>query len=144
MWRRISVAMVLCGVVFYGVNGDFPQLHRALPSANGKPGYRVTSSYQQGTNNVGDNNSIQNKHGMGTDNAAHGKDRQKTMDFESQWSQAVVYSLISCTLVGLSGIFPLIVIPLEAGPSLKHGGKIMSACVVIIEYGYVLIRGKIV
>ncbi|XP_050397992.1 zinc transporter ZIP13 [Patella vulgata] len=31
------------------------------------------------------------------------------------------YSLFSAVLVGLSGIFPLLVIPIEAGPSLKHG-----------------------
>ncbi|KAK6174745.1 hypothetical protein SNE40_017966 [Patella caerulea] len=33
------------------------------------------------------------------------------------------YSLLSAVLVGLSGIFPLLVIPIEAGPSLKQGGK---------------------
>ena len=34
-----------------------------------------------------------------------------------------IYSLISATLVGLSGIFPLVVIPLEAGKGLKKGGE---------------------
>ena len=33
------------------------------------------------------------------------------------------YSVIAAVLVGLSGIFPLLVIPMEAGPALKHGGK---------------------
>lgn len=32
-----------------------------------------------------------------------------------------VYSVIASILVGLSGIFPLLVIPMEAGPALKHG-----------------------
>lgn len=32
-----------------------------------------------------------------------------------------IYSILGAILVGLSGIFPLLVIPLEAGPSLKHG-----------------------
>lgn len=32
-------------------------------------------------------------------------------------------SICASFLIGLSGIFPLLVIPLEAGPSLKHGGK---------------------
>ena len=36
-----------------------------------------------------------------------------------------MYSLISATLVGLSGIFPLLVIPLDAGDSLKIGGNIL-------------------
>lgn len=34
-----------------------------------------------------------------------------------------VYSLISAALVGLSGVFPLLVIPLEVGESLKKGGE---------------------
>ena len=36
---------------------------------------------------------------------------------------AWTYSLLGAVLVGFSGIFPLLVIPLEAGPALKHGGK---------------------
>jgi len=32
------------------------------------------------------------------------------------------YSIAGAALVGLSGIFPLLVIPIEAGPSLRHGG----------------------
>ena len=121
MAERISLVLVLFGLLLICscCVGDFPQLHRALPGANGKPGYRVTSS--QGAK-VGDN-TVQNKHGMRNDKKTYGQHSQKTMDFESQWSQAAVYSIISCTLVGLSGILPLIIIPLEAGPSLKHGGK---------------------
>ena len=33
-----------------------------------------------------------------------------------------VFSMISASLVGLSGIFPLLVIPLEAGKALRKGG----------------------
>lgn len=33
------------------------------------------------------------------------------------------YSLVSAALVGLSGIFPLVIIPLDSGESLKRGGK---------------------
>jgi hypothetical protein len=33
-----------------------------------------------------------------------------------------MYSLISAGLVGLSGIFPLLIIPLEVGEALKRGG----------------------
>lgn len=36
-----------------------------------------------------------------------------------------IYSILGSVLVGLSGIFPLLVIPLEAGPSLKHGGRVI-------------------
>lgn len=34
-----------------------------------------------------------------------------------------IYSLTSAGLVGLSGIFPLLVIPLEVGEALKRGGQ---------------------
>lgn len=34
-----------------------------------------------------------------------------------------VYSIISAVLVGLSGIFPLLVIPLESGKALRDGGE---------------------
>lgn len=34
-----------------------------------------------------------------------------------------VYATISAILVGLSGIFPLVVIPIEAGKGLRKGGK---------------------
>ena len=33
------------------------------------------------------------------------------------------YAIISAMLVGLSGIFPLLIIPLDAGENLKHGRK---------------------
>lgn len=38
-------------------------------------------------------------------------------------SEVWFYSIGGSMLVGLSGIFPLLVIPIEAGPSLKHGGE---------------------
>ena len=38
-------------------------------------------------------------------------------------SETWVYSIISALLVGLSGIFPLLVIPLESGKALRDGGE---------------------
>jgi len=38
------------------------------------------------------------------------------------------YSIGGAILVGLSGIFPLLVIPIEAGPALKRGGKGLQYC----------------
>lgn len=35
-----------------------------------------------------------------------------------------IYSIGGAILVGLSGIFPLLVIPIEAGPALRHGGEL--------------------
>ena len=40
----------------------------------------------------------------------------------SHSKEAWIYSIVSSALVGLSGIFPLLVIPLESGEALKHGG----------------------
>lgn len=37
-----------------------------------------------------------------------------------------ICSILGAMLVGLSGIFPLLVIPIETGPALKHGGKKFS------------------
>ena len=34
-----------------------------------------------------------------------------------------ILSILSAFLVGLSGIFPLLIIPMESGPALKHGGE---------------------
>lgn len=42
---------------------------------------------------------------------------------ERTFYEVLFFSLGGAVLVGLSGIFPLLVIPIEAGPALKHGGK---------------------
>jgi hypothetical protein len=56
----------------------------------------------------------------------------RLIDVFQEWLQSITdndrfnvwsYSLLSAGLVGLSGIFPLLVIPLEAGEALKRGGK---------------------
>lgn len=44
--------------------------------------------------------------------------RQQPQDIET-W----IFTLISASFVGLSGVLPLVVIPLEAGKSLREGGK---------------------
>ena len=36
-------------------------------------------------------------------------------------------SITSAFLVGLSGIFPLLIIPIESGPALKHGGELVQS-----------------
>nr|XP_022339444.1 zinc transporter ZIP13-like [Crassostrea virginica] len=40
---------------------------------------------------------------------------------ERTFYEVLIFSLGGAVLVGLSGIFPLLVIPIEAGPALKHG-----------------------
>ena len=41
----------------------------------------------------------------------------------NQMLEIWMFSIIGTVLVGLSGLFPLLVIPLESGPALKHGGE---------------------
>ena len=44
--------------------------------------------------------------------------------FASEQAEVWLYSLVGSVFVGLSGIFPLLVIPIEAGAALKtEGGK---------------------
>lgn len=48
------------------------------------------------------------------------------MDGERNMSEVWIFSVCGSIAVGLSGIFPLLIIPIEAGPALKHGGKLLS------------------
>ncbi|CAG5135675.1 unnamed protein product, partial [Candidula unifasciata] len=43
------------------------------------------------------------------------------LDSSRRINEIWIFSIIGALLVGLSGIFPLLVIPLESGPALKHG-----------------------
>lgn len=43
------------------------------------------------------------------------------MDGERNMYEVWIYSVCGSIAVGLSGIFPLLIIPIEAGPALKHG-----------------------
>lgn len=119
--NKAVITLLVIGGFLLAVCGDFPQLHRALPGANGKPGYRVTSASKAADNTV--QNKQHGDDGVGTDKQTQAGYHQKTMDFESKWTEAAFYSIISCVLVGLSGILPLVIIPLEAGPSLQSGGE---------------------
>lgn len=42
---------------------------------------------------------------------------------EHQLLLAQTFSVLAALAVGCTGILPLVIIPLEAGPALKHGGK---------------------
>jgi len=113
----VTLCLVTTGLITV-VDGDRLQLHRALPSTNGKPGHRVSTSASYHEKSGKDKHPT-----MQIDKKTDVDARHNTMDFDSEWSEAAFYSIISTILVGLSGIFPLLVIPLEAGPSLKHGGE---------------------
>ena len=53
-------------------------------------------------------------------NFGYVNDSQNVMEINLEvWA----YSVTAAILVGLSGIFPLLVIPMESGPALKHGGN---------------------
>ena len=52
------------------------------------------------------------------------RESMETEQFAGSHSRKTwVYATISAMLVGLSGIFPLLVIPIEAGKALRKGGK---------------------
>ena len=58
------------------------------------------------------------------DYVAAAAESDKSFEVMSEFNWEIwTYSVIAASLVGLSGIFPLLVIPMEAGPALKHGGK---------------------
>jgi hypothetical protein len=40
--------------------------------------------------------------------------------------QQLVCSLLGALLIGVCGVFPLLVIPIAEGANLKHGGKIVA------------------
>lgn len=57
------------------------------------------------------------------DVALDSESQDMTEEVSSRTYEIWAYSLLSSVLVGLSGIFPLLVIPLESGCALRHGGK---------------------
>lgn len=64
---------------------------------------------------------------QGKVDVAAAADSKKSFEVMSEFNLEIwAYSVIAAALVGLSGIFPLLVIPMEAGPALKHGGKYIA------------------
>ena len=61
------------------------------------------------------------------------KERSGTgsMDGERNIYEVWTYSVCGSIAVGLSGIFPLLIIPIEAGPALKHGGKLYYCSIIL-------------
>ncbi len=59
---------------------------------------------------------------------ADGSFQEKSAQAGGHSSETWMYSTISAILVGLSGIFPLVVIPIEAGKALRKGGKCVHSC----------------
>lgn len=55
--------------------------------------------------------------------AQHFEETSDIMEDERARYEVWIYSICGSIAVGLSGIFPLLIIPIEAGPALKHGGK---------------------
>jgi len=128
----IPLTIVVFGSLCFHVNGDFPQLHRALPGANGKPGYRLTSSH---ADNVDTRDNVVYKFGDTSQKPAQSLSGSvfANTNMDWTWQQAAIWSGASCALVGLTGIVPL-ALPIEVGPSLKNGGKLfhLNVDVVII------------
>ncbi len=74
------------------------------------------------------------KKSFGSRLAEGGSFQEKSAQAGGHSSETWMYSTISAILVGLSGIFPLVVIPIEAGKALRKGGKChVCVCVYVLE-----------
>lgn len=50
-------------------------------------------------------------------------DASRSMEHLDATTYTWIFASLGSILVGLSGIFPLLIIPIESGPALKHGGE---------------------
>lgn len=107
--RYLTFPVFICLICVTLSNSE---IHRAKPNSP-KYGVKSHNSYEQSYVAQGVDISEE-------DTLLKHRDRT-TMD-ESKL-ETWVFSIFGAMLVGLSGIFPLLVIPIEAGPALKHGGK---------------------
>ena len=74
------------------------------------------------------------------DYVAAAAESDKSFEVMSEFNWEIwTYSIIAASLVGLSGIFPLLVIPMEAGPALKHGGKTKKNTFTSISFCKILV-----
>ena len=84
------------------------EIHRAKPSPKSKV-------YRENKPGSVDENALPSSQSGGL-----GKTDEEINTRREVW----LYAILSSVLVGLSGIFPLLVIPIEAGPSLQKGGEL--------------------
>lgn len=108
-YRRIIVYMFICLIY---VTLSHTKIHRVKANL---PKYGLKIS------NVKDASYVAGKlDALGTDIKQKEVIEKAMIDVKLEtW----LYSIFGAILVGLSGIFPLLVIPLEAGPALRHGGE---------------------
>ena len=103
---RLILVVLMCLLVVGLVQSEIHRAKTLRPKSGPKNGVRgsVEESTEEGASWSAD----------------HPHNLEKTGHASETW----LYSIISAILVGLSGIFPLLVVPLEAGASLKKGGKL--------------------
>lgn len=94
------------------------EIHRAKTTVY-KSGKRAGSSAQ--SVDVAQRGEMRTSGNAGEAATVHMVDSENFQSFDV-W----IYSIAGAILVGLSGILPLIIMPIEAGPSLKHGGRCPS------------------
>lgn len=100
MYRRVTIYVLMCLTI---VSLCSSEIHRAK---SGSVKHAVKREYVAGSLKVDTNT-----------------ERPEFGDMVAFKYDTWCYSIFGAMLVGLSGIFPLLVIPIEAGPSLKHGGR---------------------
>lgn len=101
MCSRMLLTFTICVILIGQSNGE---IHRAK-SPHIKPNGKFTRT-TAAESNVAEN---------------FRETSDNIMDVERNTYEVWIYSICGSIAVGLSGIFPLLVIPIEAGPSLKHG-----------------------
>ncbi|XP_045189389.2 zinc transporter ZIP13-like [Mercenaria mercenaria] len=107
IFRYLTFHIFIC-LIYVTVSNS--EIHRAKP--NGQK-YGVKSSYSQDESYVAETLDILEEDTLS-------EDTEKRTMYDSKL-ETWIFSIFGAMLVGLSGIFPLLVIPIEAGPALKHG-----------------------
>lgn len=111
LYRYLPPLIMACATLAHVASGE---IHRAKSATYKNPRSRASNA----GSTVDVASAEMPNHGAADEAAVHAHMEQ------AAWSQSTdvwLYSILGAIVVGLSGIFPLLIIPLEAGPSLKHG-----------------------
>ena len=113
MWRRTAPLLIISVLAVSLVSNG--EIHRAKSSPY-KSGRRASNAGEQLVDVAADSEMLNHENAAAAALHLGSGDKFGTYDV---W----IYSIVGAILVGLSGILPLLILPIEVGPSLKHGGK---------------------
>ena len=115
-WSFLALAFAVCIVLLANCLQCTAEIHRAKSAVGSRP-HRPSAA--------------QHRRALAQQGAAW-RTPAKLVDAVKAWIRSWTsferieiwaYSIISSAVVGLSGIFPLVVIPLETGEALRRGGE---------------------